>query len=521
MVKSVLIVGGGSAGFITAIALKTHLPGLKLKVVRSKEIGVIGVGESTVPYLVAFLHHHLKLDPTYFYKCVDPVWKLGLRFLWGKQPWFDYTFGTQLARNYPGLSREAAFYVGSNFQDVGPQTALMSRNKAFMRTPDGKPDLSAPFAYHLENVRFVAWLEHHARNLGAEVIDGLVEHVAEGEEGVRDITLKDGQKFTADLYVDCTGFRSMLLGGLLKEPFVSYASTLFCNSAVTGGWDRAPGEDVQPYTTCETMDAGWCWQIDHAKVVNRGYVFSSDFMTDSQAEAEFRRKNPRVTNTHFIRFRSGRFERSWVKNVVAIGNSAGFVEPLESTAIAAFCIAVSFLTTAMEQCAASPTESWIKMFNQAFRRRWDGIRKFLAIHYRFNERLNTPFWRACREKVELAGAEPIVEFFQQNGPERHFQHYMLDKDDLFFASQRTRLSMLLGMGVPTKVTLTEASEWDKWDAVRASLGRAGDRAFGYDEAMAVFKSGAAMAGAYLQAMKSGTSVGRPAPAPPYNDDMEK
>ena len=89
--------------------------------------------------------------------------------------------------------------------------------------------------------------------------------------------------------------------------------------------------------------------------------------------------------------------------------------------------------------------------------------------------------------MELAGAEPIVEFFQQNGPERHFQHYMLDKDDLFFAEGY--VSMLLGMGVPTKVTLTEASEWDKWDAVRASLGRAGDRAFGYDEAMAVFKSG--------------------------------
>src|SRR5205085_6173192 len=133
-----------------------------------------------------------------------------------------------------------------------------------------------------------------------------------------------GAVASADLYIDCSGFRSLLLGQTLKEPFVSYKSTLFCSRAVISEWNRTD-EPIQPYTTCETMECGWCWRIDHENFISRGYVYSPEFISDSDAEAEFRRKNPRVESTRIVKFVSGRYERCWVKNVIAMGNSAGFV----------------------------------------------------------------------------------------------------------------------------------------------------------------------------------------------------
>ena len=486
MIQSVLILGGGSAGFLAALALRARVPQVKVTVVRSKEIGVIGVGESTVPSVVNFLHGYLKLDPTHFLKTVGPVWKLGIRFLWGPEPFFDYAFGSPMAINYQGLSRQAVHYVGKDFADVGPTTALMTRCKAFMRTPDGTPDLGPPVAYHLENVRFVAWLEDYARQRGVEILDGVAADVQVGEPGVTGITLADGRKLAADLYVDASGFRSMLLGKAMEEPYISFGSSLYCNSAVTGGWKRSPGEPVQPYTTAETMEAGWCWRIDHDKVVNRGYVFSSDYISDEAAEKEFRQKNSRIEETRFIRFKSGRYERGWVKNVVGLGNSSGFVEPLESTAILAFCLAIVQMTQIMEATNCRPTPSWIDIYNHSHASRWDAIRRFLAIHYRYNTRVDNEFWRTCREKVNLAGAEKVVAFYQENGPQFQLQHYLLDKEDIFGAEGW--FSLLLGMGVPCKSSFFTGAELAQWDRIRRQFGAAADRAFGYDEAMRLFTS---------------------------------
>src|SRR5690606_13296003 len=123
---------------------------------------------------------------------------------------------------------------------------------------------------------------------------------------------------------------SELIGQVLNEPFVSFSNALFCESAVVGGWERTD-DPYHPYTTAETMNAGWCWRIDHDDLINRGYVFSSKFISDDEAVDEFKKKNPLANVAKVIRFRSGTFRRSWVKNVVAVGNAVGFVEPLEST----------------------------------------------------------------------------------------------------------------------------------------------------------------------------------------------
>ncbi len=183
---------------------------------------------------------------------------------------------------------------------------------------------------------------------------------------------------------------SLLLGKTLAEPFQSFSPTLFCDRAVVGGWER-DGEIIQPYTVVETMNSGWCWRIDHEHRINRGYVYASSFTSDDEAEREFRAKNPKVGPTRVVHFRTGRYERSWVKNVVAIGNASGFVEPLEATSLGAIGSECALLAETLLDCDFQPNTSQVREFNRAMATNWDNIRRFLAIHYKFNTRLDTPF----------------------------------------------------------------------------------------------------------------------------------
>ena len=189
---------------------------------------------------------------------------------------------------------------------------LMRNDYVCLRDQQGRTSIGENVGYHLDNKRFAAFLEKYALEQGIEIIDDLVTDVVMHAQGVRTLTLESGNIFEADLYVDCSGFASILLGKKLEEPFISYRSSLYCDRAVIGGWDRS-NEPVHPYTTSETMDAGWCWQIEHEDKINRGYVFSSDFISEETAEQEFRTKNPLISDTSVVKFRSGRYENAWVK----------------------------------------------------------------------------------------------------------------------------------------------------------------------------------------------------------------
>jgi tryptophan halogenase len=193
------------------------------------------------------------------------------------------------------------------------------------------------------------------------------------------------------------------------------------------------------------MDAGWCWQIEHDEIINRGYVFSSDFLTDEQAEAEFRRKNPLVGKTGFVPFPAGVHARTWVKNVIAIGNAAGFVEPLEATAIATICDSVSHVIRSLQASNRFLEPLQRDIYNRIFHRNWEIIRDFLAIHYKFNRRLDTPFWQAARRDVCLGDAQEIVDYYQVVGPDLRLLNYDMKRD---FFSVEGYLVMLVGQQVP-------------------------------------------------------------------------
>jgi tryptophan halogenase len=417
MIKSVLVLGGGSAGFIAAIALKAQFPDLGVQVLRSRKLGVIGVGEGTTGFFPSYIHNRLRIDPAEFHRLAQPTWKLGIRFVnWGPRRYFNYSFRPQVTSRFVKLPKPTGYYCYEDFEygDIG--SALMSHDKVFVRNPDGTPAIRSDAAYHIENHQFVEFLEGYAARLGVVITDDIVQEVKQHENGsIAGLLRSNGSLETADLYIDSSGFVSLLLGKTLKEPFISFKGTLFCDRAVVGGWARTD-EAIKPYTVAEGMNAGWCWQIDHEHLVNRGYVYSSAFLSDEEAEREFRSKNPKVIDTWIVKFISGRYMRAWVKNVVAIGNACGFVEPLEATSLAAICDESDSLVTSLGECDFQPTASVQRQFNQRTALRWDDIRQFLGIHYKFNTAFDNPFWRECRKSVDLGRAAELAEYFRENGP---------------------------------------------------------------------------------------------------------
>ena len=481
MVRKVIVVGGGSAGFMAALALKVKLPSLRVVAIRSKDIGIIGVGEgSTVP-LTNFLHGFLKADFRMLLKLAQPTWKLGLKFKWGPRPHFYYPFGPQMDFTPHALPRNIAYYCDESLDDATVEMSMMAQDKAFFRNADGSPRLHTNVAYHFENEKFVAYLEAFAARVGVEVIEDTIRAVKQDEAGVSGLDLASGATESADLYVDCSGFKSLLLGETLKEPFVSYKPSLFCDRAVVGGWERTV-EPIHPYTTSESMDAGWAWQIEHVNRINRGYVYSSGFISDEQAEQEFRRKNARVGPTRIVKFVSGRYERSWVKNVVAIGNASGFVEPLEATALGLIGTRSQLVAQILTETGGELSAMQVDLFNKHHARAWDTIRDFLACHYRFNHHLTTPFWRHCQQETDLAGARAMVEYYQEYGPAGTWGPLMVDP--LCGFGPNGYLTILVGQKVPHKRPYTPPEpERAVWNNLRRQNAEAARKAMTVAEAL--------------------------------------
>jgi tryptophan halogenase len=455
-------------------------------VLRSPELGIIGVGEGTSTTFLTHFFQNLKLPAKNFYAEAQPIWKMGIRFLWGPRKEFYYTFAAEYLQRYEHMSRNNGFYVGQDVPCLGYASAMMAKNKVFPRQADGNLQFHNCHAFHIENKKLVAWLENVARGLGVEIIDATVT-AETGPEGIAALVSQSGERFTADLYVDASGFRSELLKRALGSEFVSYTDTLFCDRAIIGGWVRT-GEIIQPYTTAETMNAGWCWRIDHENFINRGYVYSSQFISDDEAVNEFRQKNPKVADApRLVKFSSGRYRTNWVKNVVGIGNAVGFVEPLEATALHIISSQCVTLAEVLTDSLCEPPPSLIEHYNIYGSQAWDSIRDFLSIHYRFNTRIDTPFWRTCRNEVKLHDAENIVKYYQENGPSSLSAARFIHSSNTF--GMEGYMTLLIGQKVPHQkpYTPTEAENraWVKYNQTWEASAR---NAYNAKDALIVFRS---------------------------------
>ena len=483
MIKRIIVVGSGSAGLIAALSLKRKIQGIEVRIVRSPEIGVIGVGEGTTPNFPRHLFDYLGLSRKAFYEKAGPTWKIGIKFLWGPRGRFDYTFAPQLDAQWSDLPKPHGFYCHEDFSNIHLTGALMRRDLVFTRQQNGCPDIQPWHAFHIENKKFVEVLEEFAVESGVEIVDGKVTGAERSENGISAIYLEDGRRLEADFFVDSSGFRSELLGRALKEPFIGFDKTLFCDRAVVGGWERTD-EPILPYTTAETMNAGWSWQIEHENHVNRGYVYSSQAISDDDATEEFTRKNPKISDApRVVKFKSGCHERAWVGNVVGIGNAAGFVEPLEATALMIVCSHCKTLVDFLLHTSLEPTPTMRDLFNDLTQQTWFDIRDFLGLHYKVNTRLNTPFWKHCREDTDLSNIGGLLEFYEENGP-TGFCRYRIPTSQSDFGIEGY-FTMLVGNKVPyRKLHQPTAAESAIWDSHRSSIANEAKNGIGVAEALA-------------------------------------
>jgi tryptophan halogenase len=466
-VSKIVVVGGGSAGFMSALLLTKALTNMQVVIVRSPRIPVIGVGESTTVSVPTFLHEMLRLDRKQFFAEVQPSWKLGIRYEWGEpgESHFNYTFDPCVDVQLRADARINAYHCLKDMRDASVFSALMDRAKApCIITPEGQPKVAAAVGYHIENKAYVAYLERQARVAGVEIIDEDVVDLAKDEAGyVTSLKLGDGRELAGDLFIDCTGFASWLLQQQMGAKFVSYAESLFVDTAVVGSWPRTD-EVIYPYTTATTMNHGWAWRIDFADHITRGYVHSSAFCTAEEAMRELQEKNPRIGEMRTIKFRTGRYDQFWINNVVAVGNSGGFVEPLEATALHMVVEHLRLVRQMLAESYGYLQPELIPLQNERCRILWDDIRDFLAIHYKFNRRLDTPFWRHCRTETNLAGAAPLVELYEAVGPTTVCDH-LIPRNTVF--GLNGYLSLMVGQRAPTRWNEEPTpQEWQAYEAYR-------------------------------------------------------
>lgn len=467
-VRKIGILGGGTAGWFTALALRAQIPDLEVTVIESKTIPIIGVGEASVPSLVAFLHHYLKLDVGEFTKEVQPTWKQGIRFEWGLPG--DYVFQAPFDWEVNGIGMLGSMGETGNVSTFTLQGVLMAKDVTPVIKVNGQVQSLLQllaFAYHLDNARLVAYLRKTAiargiKHLDCKITDATLAPPLEDEQDptIQHLIAEDGTKLEYDLYVDCSGFRSFLLGNKLGRPFQSYASSLLTDSALA--FNSPHGGKLKPYTTARTMESGWCWNIPIFDDDHLGYVYSSSYISDDEALAEAKESWPKLTGERVVRFRSGRHDRLWVGNVYAIGNAYAFVEPLESTGLLMIMRAITALVRSFP---LGPDRAPMKRFvNTSIGRDWDRLRWFLAAHYKFNKRSDSRFWQDVREKVDISGLQEALEIFRTSGPlsllPRAMRTSLNEIAGIYFYGLHGLDCILLGQKVPhPKLDREPSSAW--------------------------------------------------------------
>lgn len=410
-IRRIGVLGGGTAGYLAALALKKFHPQIETQVVESSKIPVIGVGESTTTEIVAFLHRFLEIDPADFIREVEPTLKFGIRFDWGNPEDSHFNFNFFASHPY-----ESQYYENNILNSNWPSVLMTEGKVPVVRQKDGSLLSflgSIPFSYHIDNKNLIRFLRKTVKSRGIEILDAEVSTVHLDETGfVESLDTVEGHHLKYDLYVDCSGFRSKILGQALQTPFIPFASTLITDRAMT--FDLPNHGVINPYTRVNTMDNGWCWTIPMRGENHHGYVHSSKYCDEATALAEVRAKYGPVENYKMVQFRSGRHEKAWNKNVFALGNAYAFIEPLESTAIQTASHSIMSLCRLMPNSLQDETS--IRGLNEEIAATWDTFRWFLGMHYKYNQKLKTPFWDWCRENTDIGNARHIIDLYRQRAP---------------------------------------------------------------------------------------------------------
>jgi tryptophan halogenase len=464
-IKSIGIIGGGSAGYFSALYLKKKFPEIEVTLVESSSIPIIGVGEATTPLIMNFLHKTLGYSTQEFFQKTKPTLKLGVKFEFGKKG--NYYYNNPFGK----MHLNESMYYNKNINDSNISAMLMDDNKApFIKTNNKITPikLDKGFAYHIDNELLVQFLKEKLALSGCKYVDATIKkaNVINKKTGIESLITSNNELLKYDLYIDCSGFTSLLLGKALNSKWIDYSSSLKTNRAIIGS--RSNENDIKTYTTASTLNHGWLWNTPTQTVDHLGYVFSKEFCSDDEAFSELKKHCNTINNEKIISFKTGRYENSWQGNTVAIGNSFAFIEPLESTGIHMILFQLKKLVRSISNNNEIPIAQ--NKYNTKINNSWDYLKYFIAIHFKFNSKLNTPFWLECQNNIDTAKIEEYISFFKQNGPiSSHKTHPLFTKmnQDTIFSAYSFDVN-LVGLGVndafykdPKQLILEPEINWIK------------------------------------------------------------
>ncbi len=439
-VRKVVIAGGGTAGWVAAAALSHQFRDLlEIVLIESEEIGTIGVGESTIPPIRTF-HRLLGIGEQDFMRATAATFKLGISFegwrtgtdhyihpfgITGKSTWacdFHHFWLHSLAK---GIQSELGDYC------IELQAA---KAKKFFTSPQSEIN----YAYHLDAGIYAKFLRKFSEGFGAKRIEGKIKEVKQNAETgfIEALTLESGQTVEGDFFIDCTGFRGLLIEQTLKTGYEDWNQWLLCDRAAAVQTESV-GPAV-PYTRVIAHQAGWRWRIPLQHRVGNGLVYSSRFESDEQATDELMKsiEGRNIADPRVIRFRPGRRLRVWNKNVLALGLASGFVEPLESTSIHVVMTGVIRLIQLFP--FGGVTQSFADEYNDQARTEMERIRDFIILHYKVNERPEA-FWAHCRDMEVPESLSRRIDMFKERA------HAWQADGELFKLDSWTHV--MLGQGI--------------------------------------------------------------------------
>lgn len=431
-ITRIVIAGGGTAGWMTAAALSKFLPHHTITLVESDAIGTVGVGEATIPQLASF-NALLGIDENEFLAATAGTFKLGIEFVdWGRlgtkylHPFGSYGFDLQGVEFHQYWQRERAIGQGQPLDAYSLNAAAAYAGK-FVKPDAAHGSILAQmgYAYHLDATLYGQFLRRYAQKRGVSRLEGRIVHVRQnGQTGfVTGLTLADGQMVDGDVFIDCTGFRALLIGEAMGVGLVDWSQYLPMNRAVAVPATSAG--PPKPYTISTARAAGWRWRIPLQHRTGNGHVYCDAFTDTNTATDDLMQslEGTPLAEPRHLRFQTGIREKLWCKNVVAIGLSGGFLEPLESTSIHMIQSGIAKLLALFPAGQFEPTET--DEYNRILSVSFGHIRDFLIAHYCLTHRDDTPFWRAMAAMPIPDTLAHKLELLRTNG--RFFRY----DDELF------------------------------------------------------------------------------------------
>ena len=409
---------------MAAAALARAFPSLDIRLVESEEIGIVGVGEATVPHLRAY-NETLQIDEVDFVRAVRGTFKLGIQFVdWGSiGSKYVHGFGT-IGHDYRGLPFHqywTRLHLAGKARDIGEYSLNTAAAEAgrFMSgatdVPRESPLSQVAYAYHFDAGLYAQYLRRYAEARGVRRIEGeIVEVTLRSTDGfIESVRLKSGARISGELFIDCSGFRGLLIEQALQTGYDDWTDWLPCDRAVAVPSEKSA--PATPYTRSTARTAGWQWRIPLQHRTGNGYVYSSRYLGDDEATTTLLANldGRPLAEPRLLRFTTGRRRRMWNRNCVALGLASGFLEPLESTSIYLVQSGIARLIQMFPDRHMSPVLQ--QRFNAEAAFEIERIRDFLILHYHATQRRDSEFWRYCGTMSIPEPLEQVIRLFRDSG----------------------------------------------------------------------------------------------------------